>query len=62
MIFAENLVSLAAVPVWLRVSVRFGKHRAILLASLWIGLWSLGFPLVGGGNCRTAGCLVTVSA
>ncbi len=52
MIFGENLVSLAAVPFWLAVSNRLGKHRAIMLAALWIGLWSLGFPLVGEGDVK----------
>lgn len=50
MILAENLVSLAAVPVWMRISGRIGKHRAVMLAALWIGAWSLAFPLVGHGD------------
>jgi Na+/melibiose symporter-like transporter len=44
MILLENLGTLAGVPVWLAVSVRIGKHRALMAAALWIALWSL--PLV----------------
>ncbi|WP_077732688.1 MFS transporter [Methylocaldum sp. 14B] len=50
MILAENLVSLAMVPVWMGIANRIGKHRAIILAALWIGLWSLGFPWVDRGD------------
>jgi len=50
MILAENLVSLAMVPVWMNIANRIGKHRAIILAALWIGLWSLGFPWVDRGD------------
>lgn len=50
MILAENLVSLAAVPVWMKISGRTGKHRAVMLAALWIGLWSLALPLAGQGD------------
>jgi Na+/melibiose symporter-like transporter len=44
MILLENVASLAAVPLWLRVSDRVGKHRAVALAALWLGLFSLGLP------------------
>jgi GPH family glycoside/pentoside/hexuronide:cation symporter len=50
MILAENLVSLAAIPIWMRIAARVGKHRAITLAALWVGFWSLAFPLVGAGD------------
>lgn len=50
MILAENLVSLAAVPVWMNISLRTGKHRAVMLAALWVGVWSLGLPWVGRGD------------
>ena len=44
MIFAENAVTLAAVPLWLWLSYRIEKHRAIALAALWIALFSLALP------------------
>jgi Na+/melibiose symporter-like transporter len=44
MILLENLATLAGVPVWLAVSLRIGKPRALLAAALWIAVWSL--PLV----------------
>lgn len=50
MILGENLLSLAAVPLWLKIAHRIGKHRAVMLAALWIGVWSLGFPWVGRGD------------
>ena len=50
MILLENLASLAAVPFWMRLSNHLGKHRALTFAALWIGFWSLGFPLVGQGD------------
>ncbi len=50
MILLENVVTLAAVPLWLRVSDRVGKHRAVALAALWIGALSLPLPLFGPGQ------------
>ena len=50
MLIAENLAALVALPVWLRISDRVGKHRAVTLASLWVAIWSLAFPLVGQGD------------
>ncbi len=44
MILLENLATLGAVPIWLAISVRTGKHRALMAAALWIAVWSL--PLV----------------
>lgn len=50
MILGEQLAALAALPFWMWVSDRIGKHRAVTLAALWVGLCSLAFPLVGAGD------------
>lgn len=50
MLLLENLGTIAAVPIWLWASDRIGKHRALALAALWVGLWSLGLPLIGQGQ------------
>jgi glycoside/pentoside/hexuronide:cation symporter, GPH family len=50
MILAENLASLAAVPLWMKIAHRVGKHKAVMLAALWVGIWSLGFPWIGRGD------------
>ncbi len=49
-ILGETITSVAALPLWMMVSHRFGKHRALTIAGLWIGLWSLMLPLVGHGD------------
>lgn len=58
MILLENAATLAAVPVWLAVSVRVGKHRALMAAALWIAVWSL--PLVALREGDTTMLMVTV--
>jgi len=45
MILFENVATLAAVPLWLGISERIGKHRAVALAALWLGAFSLALPL-----------------
>jgi glycoside/pentoside/hexuronide:cation symporter, GPH family len=50
MILAETVASLVTLPLWIKLSYKIGKHRALTLAGLWIGLWSLAFPIVGQGD------------
>jgi glycoside/pentoside/hexuronide:cation symporter, GPH family len=50
MIMAENFVSILCLPVWIWVSDRVGKHRAISLCALWVALWSVFLPLVSQGD------------
>lgn len=50
MIFLENVATLACVPLWLRVSDRVGKHRAVALAAIWLAVWSLPLPFLGAGQ------------
>ncbi len=60
MILIENLGTLAAVPVWLAVSVRIGKHRALLAAALWLAVLSLPLVLLREGQTATLVTLVAV--
>jgi Na+/melibiose symporter-like transporter len=50
LILCETLASLAAIPLWLRVAARFGKHRAVIGAALWLGICSLALPAVESGD------------
>ncbi len=50
MLLLENIVTIAAVPLGLHLSYRMDKHRALALAALWAGLWSLPLPLIGPGD------------
>jgi Na+/melibiose symporter-like transporter len=50
MILLENLATLAGVPVWLAVSMRIGKHRALVAAALWIAVWSLPLAALRAGD------------
>lgn len=58
MILLENLATLACVPIWLAVSLRIGKHRALLGAAMWIALGSL--PLVFLREGQTTLLIVTI--
>jgi Na+/melibiose symporter-like transporter len=49
MIFLENIAGLAALPLWLLLAKRIGKHRALALASLWtVSIFALQFTLGPG--------------
>ncbi len=50
LILGETVASLAAMPLWMRLSDGTGKHRAVTLAALWVGVWSLPMPWVGPGD------------
>ncbi len=59
MIFLENVATLAAVPLWLWVSIRIGKARALMAAALWLALLSVPLALLREGD---TGLLVTLIA
>jgi Na+/melibiose symporter-like transporter len=59
MILFENVATLAGIPVWLWISVRIGKHRALMAAALWIALWSLPLVFFRAGDTTA---LITVIA
>ena len=44
------LCGVLAVPVWLRLSYRFGKHRVWCAAMVWACLWFAMVPLLGPGD------------
>ncbi|ESQ14745.1 MAG: MFS transporter [Thiohalocapsa sp. PB-PSB1] len=50
MLLIENIATLAAVPLWLWLSVRIGKHRALITAGLWLALLSLPLILLREGD------------
>ncbi len=60
MILLENLAALAAVPVWLAISMRIGKHRALMAAALWLAFWSLPLVLLREGDMTTLIAIVVV--
>lgn len=60
LILGETVASLIAMPLWLRLSDRIGKHRAVTLAALWVGVWSLPLPWVGAGDIEWYGILIAL--
>jgi len=60
LILGETVASLTAMPLWLRLSDRIGKHRAVTVAALWVGVWSLPLPWVGPGDIGLYGILIAL--
>lgn len=60
LLLGESLASLFAMPLWMRLSDRIGKHRAVTLAALWVGVWSLPFPWLGAGDIEWYGSLIAL--
>ena len=60
MIFLENLATLAAVPLWLWLSIRIGKHRALMAAALWLAVLSLPLALLREGDTALLIALIAV--
>ena len=59
MLLIENLATLAAVPVWLRISLAAGKNRVLVAAALWIAVFSV--PLVFLREGDTTALIVLVA-
>jgi Na+/melibiose symporter-like transporter len=58
MILLENTLTLLAVPAWLALSLRVGKHRALMAAAVWLAVWSL--PLLFLREGATNGMIAVV--
>ncbi len=52
MLLIENAATLVAVPFWVRLSDRIGKHRALALAALWLALLSIPLMRLGPGDAN----------
>ncbi len=60
MLLLENLATLAGVPLWLAISKRIGKHRALVAAALWIAALSLPLSLLRTGDTLTLLILIPI--
>lgn len=60
MILIENLATLAAVPLWLWLSLRIGKHRALIAAALWLAVWSLPLTFLRQGDTELLMAVIAI--
>jgi Na+/melibiose symporter-like transporter len=60
MILIENLATLAAVPAWLWLSARIGKHQALIAAALWLAVLSLPLALLREGDTAQLVVLIAI--
>jgi Na+/melibiose symporter-like transporter len=60
MLLAENLATLAAIPLWLYAGKRFGKHRALAGAALWLAAWSLPLLALGPGDVTSFVAVIAI--
>lgn len=60
MILIENLATLAAVPLWLWLSLRIGKHRALIAAALWLAVLSLPLAFLREGDTELLVALIAI--
>lgn len=59
-VFVQNVVAIAAVPIWLMVARRVGKHRAAAIAVMIIAVASAGTFSVGAGDGYRLASLVVL--
>ncbi|MGE0621815.1 MAG: MFS transporter [Pseudomonadales bacterium] len=49
-ILAYYLSSSLAIPVWMAISRKYGKHKTVVMSILWLSFWSAFIPLLGPGH------------
>ena len=49
-LLGEGIIGLLSVPFWLTLSKRYGKHRAMAIATGWLAIWCLPIPFLGAGD------------
>jgi glycoside/pentoside/hexuronide:cation symporter, GPH family len=49
-LLGEGIIGILSVPFWLRLSKRYGKHRAMAIATAWLAIWCLPIPFLGPGD------------
>jgi len=49
-IFIYYSATTLGVPIWIRISDRLGKHRTVVLAIVWLSIWSAPIPLLQPGD------------
>jgi glycoside/pentoside/hexuronide:cation symporter, GPH family len=59
-VFLQNVVAIAALPIWLKVAARHGKHRAMAIAIGVIGLATAATFAFGQGDGYAMGACVLV--
>jgi glycoside/pentoside/hexuronide:cation symporter, GPH family len=61
MLFCQNTLGLLAIPLWVALAARIGKHRALLSAGIWnAGFFAMTF-LFGAGEGVGFAAMVTIS-
>jgi len=60
MLLIENLATLAAVPLWLSISLRTGKHQALLAAVLWLAVFSVPLVFLRAGDTTALIALIAI--
>lgn len=60
MILAENVATLAAVPLWLAVATRLDKPRALMAAAAWLAVWSAPLAVLREGDAGWMVALMVV--